>query len=52
MKTKTVKKLMVPLPEHATVTKEATLLDVILALENAQKAFDNDRYRHRAISGT
>ena len=49
MKTKIVKDLMVPLSEYATVSEDATLYDAIIALEEAQKKFDQTRYRHRAI---
>ena len=49
MKSITVKDIMVPLSEYATVTKEATLGEAILALEKAQKKFDPSRHRHRAI---
>ncbi len=49
MKSITVKDIMVPLSEYATVTKEATLGEAILALEKAQKKFDPLRHRHRAI---
>lgn len=44
-----VKDLMVPLSEYATVSEDATLLEAITALEEAQEKFDKDRYRHRAI---
>jgi len=49
MKTITVNDLMVPLSEYATVSDDATLCDAIMALEKAQEAFDQTRYRHRAI---
>lgn len=49
MKGKLVKDLMVPLSEYATVSKDATLFEAVQALENAQKEFDQTRYRHRAI---
>lgn len=45
----TVKELMVPLAEYATVSEEATLYEIVLALEKAQKEFDQTRYRHRAV---
>ena len=44
-----VKDLMVPLSEYAAVSEEATLYDAVLALEEAQAAFDQSRYRHRAV---
>ena len=49
MKSFNVSDLMVPLSEYATVSEEATLYEAILALEKAQKEFDETRYRHRAI---
>jgi len=49
MKTKIVKDLMIPLSEYATVSEDATLYDAIIALEEAQKNFDQTKYRHRAI---
>ena len=44
-----VKEMMVPLDEYATVSEDANLYDAILALENAQKRFGHDRYKHRAV---
>lgn len=49
MKSYTVSDLMVPLAEYATVSEDATLCEAILALEKSQEAFDQTRYRHRAI---
>ena len=49
MKTISVKDLMVPLDEYATVSDSATLYDAVLALEEAQEKFDNRPYKHRAI---
>ena len=49
MKTRKVKDLMVPLAEYATVNEEASLHAAVLALEEAQKHFRQDRYKHRAI---
>jgi len=49
MKTRKVKDLMVPLVEYATVNEEASLHAAVLALEEAQKRFRQDRYKHRAI---
>lgn len=49
MKTLTVKKLMVPLAEYATVSEDATLSQAMVALDKAQKEFNHNRYRHRAI---
>jgi DNA-binding response OmpR family regulator len=45
----TLKELMVPIEKYATVTEDANVLEAINALENAQKAFDSKRYRHRAV---
>lgn len=51
MKSYTVKDLMVPLSEYATVTDDATLYEAVRALEAAQEKFEDrhTRYRHRAI---
>ena len=49
MKSKTVKDIMVPIDEYATVGEDATLIDAVMALEKAQLEFDQTRYRHRAI---
>ena len=49
MKNLYVKDFMVPLSEYATVSEEATLRDAVRALKKAQKVFDSDRYRHRAV---
>jgi hypothetical protein len=49
MRTVTVKDLMVPLKEYATVPKEATLREAVQALEKAQMTLDPSRHKHRAI---
>jgi CBS domain-containing protein len=49
VKTKIVKDMMVPLSDYATVSEDSTLYDAIIALEEAQKKFDQSRYRHRAV---
>ena len=49
MKSKTVKEFMVPIDEYATVGEDATMIDAVMALENAQMEFDQTRYRHRAV---
>ncbi len=49
MNSKTVKDLMVPLSEYATVSEDATLIEAVKALKKAQKEFDQSRDRHRAI---
>ncbi len=49
MRTITVRELMVPLEEYATVSETATLREAILALEKAQMTLDPSRHKHRAI---
>jgi len=51
MKLITVKNLMVPLEEYATVSEEATLFDAVNALEEAQERIDRTmhKYLHRAV---
>lgn len=49
MKKYTVKDLMVPISEYATVPEGSSLFEAILALERAQEQFDHMRYHHRAI---
>jgi len=49
MKTRKVKDLMVPLAEYATVSEDANVYAAVLALEEAQKKFRQDAYKHRAI---
>jgi CBS domain-containing protein len=51
VKSYTIKDLMVPLSEYATVTEDATLYEAVLSLERAQENFEDKhtRYRHRAI---
>lgn len=49
MKTRKVKDLMVPLAEYATVSEDDSLHAAVLALEEAQKRFRQDAYKHRAI---
>ncbi len=45
----TVKDLMVNLEEYPTVSDDASIYEAVMALEKAQEAFDQTRYRHRAI---
>lgn len=45
----TVKDLMVPIEEYATVPRGTTLFEAILALELAQEKFDHGKYQHRAV---
>ncbi len=49
MKTVSVKELMVPIEEYATVPQGANLYQAILALEKAQIALEPLQHRHRAI---
>ena len=49
MRTITVRELMVPLEEYATVSETATLREAVLALEKAQMTLDPSRHKHRAI---
>lgn len=49
MKHQTVKELMVPISQYATVTQDATLFQAITALKEAQNAYDGSKYHHRAI---
>jgi CBS domain-containing protein len=51
VKSYSVKDIMVPLSEYATVTEDATLYEAVLSLEKAQENFEDKhtRYRHRAV---
>lgn len=51
MDSATVKDIMVPLEEYATVSHNASLYEAVLALEKAQEELDKTRYHylHRAI---
>lgn len=49
MRTISIKELMVPLNEYATVSEGATLADAVQALDHAQETFCQNKYRHRAI---
>ena len=49
MKTQSVKELMVPLAEYATVPEYATMYEAVTALEKAQQEFNRSRYLHRAV---
>jgi len=51
MKITTVRDLMVPLEEYATVPEEATLFEAVVALEQAQESLDRNRYKylHRSV---
>lgn len=49
MKTVIIKNLMVSVSKYATVKEDATLQEVVAALEAAQARFDRSRYPHRAV---
>ena len=49
METCTLKELMVPLEEYATIAEDANVLEAVSALEAAQRTFNPKRYRHRAV---
>ena len=49
METITVNKLMVPLSEYSTVSEDDTLYDAVQVLKKAQKNYDPDMHRHRAV---
>jgi CBS domain-containing protein len=44
-----VEEIMVPLAQYATVSEDASLKEAVQSLERAQKEFDQERYRHRAV---
>jgi FixJ family two-component response regulator len=48
-KTSTLRELMIPLAEYATISEESSILEAVIALEEAQRAFDPKRYRHRSV---
>lgn len=45
-----VKDIMVPLERYATIHEDRLLIDAIDALEEAQKAFEESPYVHRAVA--
>ena len=49
METITVKDLMVPISQYATVSEDATLYEAVMALDKAQREFDQTKYRPRTI---
>ena len=49
MKEKTVKDLMLPLDEYATVSARSTIREALTALDKAQLGLDFDRHNHRAV---
>ena len=49
MKTISIKELMVPVEAYATVHREATLREAVLALEKSQMTLSSSRHKNRAI---
>jgi CBS domain-containing protein len=49
MKFKNVKELMLPLDDYAIVPQDASLLDAVITLEEAQKKLPPGREPHRAV---
>jgi CBS domain-containing protein len=49
MKSKSVKELMVPLEEYATIGQDAILLDAVMALEKSWEQARAGKFKHRAV---
>ena len=49
MEVASLKELMVPRSDYATVSEDASIYEAVNALDDAQKAFHPNRYRHRAV---
>jgi CBS domain-containing protein len=49
MKTTPVKTLMVPIEDYATVSRDATLMDALAAMENAHRSYGDRPYRHQSL---
>lgn len=49
MESITVKQMMIPLDDYATVSEDATLYEAVNALKESQKSLDEERHKHRAI---
>ena len=49
MQTKTVRDIMTPLSEYGTISVEATLFEAAMALDEAQKAYEQDSKVHRLL---
>ncbi len=45
----TVKDIMVPLSEYATVSENASMYEAVMALEQSQENYDRTQYTHRAV---
>jgi DNA-binding response OmpR family regulator len=49
METSTLRELMVPLSQYASVSEDASIFEAVNALEEAQNTYHPGRYRHRAV---
>ncbi len=49
MENYSVKDLMIPISEYATIVLGTTLADAVTALEKSQKAYTSSKYQHRAM---
>ncbi len=49
MSNQSIRELMVPLSNYATVSQETSLFEAVVALKEAQAAFTQSKYKHRAI---
>ena len=49
MKTRTIKELVEPVENYATVSKEASLKEALKALENEKRKHEKGPYRHRSL---
>jgi len=49
MKNKIVKDLMIPISEYETISTESNLYEVALALDKAQKAYEQGMHPHRIL---
>ncbi len=49
MKNKSVKEIMVPLAEYATINQEATLFEAVQALEKSWSQAHAAKFKHRAV---
>ena len=49
MKNTTVKQLMVPIADYATVSRSATLMEALAALESEHRRYGDRPYRHHSL---
>ncbi|MBW2240192.1 MAG: hypothetical protein JRF39_14465, partial [Deltaproteobacteria bacterium] len=49
MKNKIVKDLMIPISEYETIPIESNLYEAALALDKAQKTYEQGMYPHRIL---